>query len=126
MSESKKPVPRIEESSVVPLRHVEDTGERYHRPHGRPTRMKKPTVSEIGARNERARKHGRYHYRPAASRALFIEIPYLLDLVDRRGKALGRYEHAIETAIYCEDGLDGAEGQRVIKEARALLEEAKL
>ncbi len=49
MSDSKKPVPRIEEPSVVPLRHVEDAGERYHGPHGRRVQMKKPTVSEIRA-----------------------------------------------------------------------------
>ena len=29
-------------SSHIPLRHVENTGERYKGPHGRPTQMKKP------------------------------------------------------------------------------------
>ena len=38
----KKPNLRIEEPSAVPLRHVENTGERYKGPHGRPTQMKKP------------------------------------------------------------------------------------
>ncbi len=72
---------------------------------------KKPTVSEMRKLQAvyKARDRG-----------------YLLDLVERMGEALGRCDQAIETAIYCEDGLDGAEGERVIKEARALLEELKL
>ena len=78
---------------------------------------KKPKLSEIRARNERARKHGRYHYRPAASRALFIEIPYLLDLVDRMGEAL-------ELDSCCRNPFCKIDC-RYCKEARALLEEIK-
>ena len=54
------------------------------------------------------------------------QVAYLLYLVSRMGKVLDRCDSAIETAIYNEDGLDGAEGQRVIAEARGLLEEIKL
>ena len=79
------------------------------------SKHKKPTVSEIRAWSEML-----------ATRQWDIQrISYLLGLVKRMGEALGRCDHAIETAIYCEDGLDGAEGQRVIKEARALVEESK-
>ena len=79
---------------------------------------KKPKLSEIGARNERARKHGRYHYRPAASRALFIEIPYLLDLVKRMGEAL--------RLLLIQMQHEGRHGNSPAKEeARALVVESK-
>ena len=76
---------------------------------------KKPKLSEIRARNERARKHGRYHYRPAASRALFTEIPYLLDLVERIGERLRIASPYVFRGCNCPD----------CKEARALLKELK-
>ena len=112
MSDSKKPRLRIEEPSVVPLRHVEDTGERYHGPHGRPTQMKKPTVSEIRARHEVLANRLSYD----------TDIPYLLDLVKR----LGELAELILTETNPVNVLGPPEVTREMeKKARALLKELK-
>lgn len=49
-------------------------------------------LSEIRARTARACEKGQYHYFPAASHALFHDIPDLLDLVKRMGEVLEEME----------------------------------
>ena len=109
---------------------------------------KKPTVSEARARNERARKaweqdKERTHYSAALdiSGNLFDDIPYLLDLVDRMGKALGWALQEVEDSTEmdesytmplhdCEYATNPEAGKCDFHEgyekARALLEEIKL
>ena len=72
------------------------------------TDTKKPTLSEIRARNEQVT--GAEWNVEARETQLFDDIPYLLDLVSRMGKALGHYDGIGRDCTGC-------------KEARALLEE---
>jgi len=96
----------------------------------------KMVLSEIKARTERACEKGQHHYFPAASHALFHDIPYLLDLVSRIGKVLGETFQDVTTdeqnAIcgHCiltieSDGRVKHEVDCPAVEARALLEEIK-
>jgi hypothetical protein len=79
---------------------------------------KKPKLSEIYSLMASSR--------PLENKEGCDAILHLLDLVSRMGEALHRCDDAIEDAIYNDDGLDGAEGQRVLKEARELLKEISL
>ena len=82
------------------------------------------TPSEVKARTERACEKGRYHYFPAASHALFHDIPHLLELVERLGKAL---EWALQQTYDSSDAENPKTGKREFHEgyaeARALLKE---
>jgi len=84
---------------------------------------KKPKLSEIRARTARACEKGQYHYFPAASHALFHDIPDLLDLVSRMGKLA----ELILTETNPVNVLGPPEvTHEMEKKARALLEELEL
>jgi len=84
------------------------------------------TLSAIKSRTKRACEKGQYHYFPAASHALFHDIPDLLDLVKRMGKSLNWFVHLAHGVGKAGHEPEPREEEAAADEARELLKELEL